>query len=119
MASSAPCAYYDIDAILSEEEVDSRIRDTVASLSVCLPARARCLQRVTAEFAIDANGLGFLDPARDPNTQPDVRESPLCLHPPMERFQSFVLSSRTGQPALFSRRMCRSLLDPNWTFRTG
>lgn len=48
MASSTPCAYYDIDAILSEEE------------------------RVTAEFVIDANGLGFLDPARDPNTQPDV-----------------------------------------------
>jgi len=44
MASS----YYDIETILSEEE------------------------RVTAEFSIDAHGLGYLDPARDPASEPDV-----------------------------------------------
>jgi GINS complex subunit 3 len=48
MSSVTSCSYYDLDTILSEEE------------------------RVTAEFSIDAYGLGYLDPARDPSTEPDV-----------------------------------------------
>ena len=31
------------------------------------------LQRVQAEFAVDAYGLGYLDPSKDPSTEPDVR----------------------------------------------
>lgn len=41
-------SYFDINTILSEEE------------------------RVTAEFMIDAKGLGYLDPARDASVEPDV-----------------------------------------------
>ena len=30
------------------------------------------LQRVNAEFAVDAYGMGYLDPSKDPSTEPDV-----------------------------------------------
>merc|ERR1711981_1461902 len=58
--------YYDLDAILAEEE------------------------RVAAEFSIDAHGLGYLDPARDATVEPDIRtgsklDLPYWMIPPLNQ----------------------------------
>ena len=58
--------YFNIDAILSEEEAS-------AFCALCSLNQWPWLQRVTAVFSIDAHGLGYLDPARDPAKEPDVR----------------------------------------------
>ena len=65
-------SYFDINTILSEEEVTVNWN---LIYNLIYEHLSWCLQRVTAEFVIEAKGLGYLDPARDASVEPDVSEA--------------------------------------------